>query len=107
VIGLTFRQKLQKGYVRPYRSKAYLEYVSGLVCCGCGQPADEAHHVISAGIGGGMGTKASDFLTLPVCRKCHDEIHRDSKKWEEMHGSQFMHICLTHEQAREEGVIEC
>jgi hypothetical protein len=105
VIGLTFKQKLQRGYVKPLRSKAYLEWVATLPCCGCGQPADEAHHIIAAGLGGGMGTKPSDFMTMPVCRICHDEIHRDSKKWEATNGPQFKHVCLTHEQALDEGII--
>jgi hypothetical protein len=102
---LTFKQKLQRGYVKLTQNKNYLSWVSSLQCCGCGAPADEAHHLISAGLGGGMGTKASDLLTMPVCRRCHDELHRDTKAWEATNNSQYMHICMTILEAVEEGVI--
>lgn len=91
--------------MKPYRSKAYLAWVASLDCCGCGMPANEAHHIISAGLGGGMGTKPSDSLTMPVCRSCHDAIHRDVKAWEATYNSQWMHVCLTMLQAVEDGVI--
>ena len=103
--GMTFKQKLIAGYIKPVRSRPYLNYVKSLECCGCGVKADEAHHIISAGLGGGMGTKASDLLVMPVCRGCHDEIHRDTKAWESTYGSQYKHICLTLLQAVDDGVI--
>lgn len=102
---MNFRRKLQSGMIKPYRSKPYLEYVSSLECVGCGCQADEAHHVIAAGLGGGIGTKPSDLLTFPVCRKCHDEIHHDVKAWENTNSSQWMHVCLTLLQAHEDGII--
>lgn len=102
---MQFKRRLIAGMVKPVRSKAYLNYVASLDCCGCGQPATEAHHVISAGLGGGMGTKASDLLSFGLCRICHDELHRDVKKWETSNNSQWMHVCLTLLQAAEDGVI--
>jgi hypothetical protein len=101
---MNFKRKIQAGLLEPYRSRAYINYVKSLECS-CGKPADEAHHVISAGLGGGMGTKPSDLLTFPVCRACHDEIHRDVKAWESTYNSQWMHVCLTLLQAQDDGVI--
>ena len=102
---MNFKRKLIAGMIKPIRSRAYLSYVSSLECCGCGVQADEAHHIISAGLGGGMGTKASDLLVMPVCRGCHDALHKDVKAWEATNNSQWMHVCLTLLQAAEDGVI--
>ena len=103
VIGLTFKQKLQKGYVKPYRNQNYIKWVKQQVCP-CGNHADDAHHVIDVGLGG-MGTKASDLLTFPVCRSCHQDIHANLKHWENIYGDQMFWVAMTIEQAREEGVI--
>lgn len=35
-----------------------------------------------------MGTKAHDILTIPLCRKHHDELHWDSKVFEQKLGTQ-------------------
>ena len=103
---LPFKRRLMAGLVKPTRSKAYLEYVKSLNCCGCGVKADEAHHLIAAGLGGGMGTKASDFpYVIPLCRKCHNELHLNVKEWEEKNNSQAFLALLTVHQAFEEGVI--
>lgn len=91
--------------IKPFRSKAYREWV-GSLDCPCGEPADEAHHAISIGLGGGMGTKLGDEFTLPICRKCHMELHRNVKEWEAKHGEQTLWVCLTLSQAIQEGVID-
>ena len=103
---LTYKQALQAGYVKPIRSKPYLQYVASLPCvvCGC-EPAGNAHHVIDAGMGGGMGTKASDLFTFPLCRSHHDELHRCISEFEEKHGSQWMWVALTIHQAVTDGAI--
>ncbi len=103
---MNYRRKLQAGLVKPFRSKPYLDWVKSLECCGCGAPADDAHHIIDSGFGGGMGTKPSDFQTIPLCRGCHTNLHENVKVWESIHGSQSFFVCLIHEQAREEGVID-
>ena len=105
MIGLTFKQSLQKGYTKPYRNRNYLSWVASLPCCGCGLPADEAHHIIDVGLGGGMGTKASDPLSIPVCRSCHNMIHLDLKAWEDKYGSQTFWVCMTLHQAITDEVL--
>lgn len=43
------------------------------ICALCGAPKDETHHMI---FGRGLRPIADrDELLLPLCRKCHKEIH--------------------------------
>lgn len=78
-------------FARPKRIRwenlKYLQWVKTQPCQCCSQPADDAHHLIGWGQGG-MGTKAHDILTLPLCRRHHDELHRDSQAFEQKHGTQ-------------------
>ncbi|EIX1642946.1 DUF968 domain-containing protein [Escherichia coli] len=50
--------------------------------------ADDPHHLIGHGQGG-IGTKAHDIFTLPLCREHHNELHADPLAFEEKHGSQI------------------
>ena len=78
--------------LRPKRARAedskYTRWVKTRPCCGCGARSDDPHHIIGHGQGG-MGTKAHDFFTIPLCRKCHDALHDDVAAWEAEHGSQI------------------
>lgn len=104
---LTYRQALQKGLQKPIRNKAYLNYVASLPCVVTGiEPAGEAHHIIAAGFGGGMGTKASDLFVFPLCREEHMLLHADVDEWEDLHGSQWMWIALTLHEAFTSGVFD-
>ncbi|MGC9770931.1 hypothetical protein P4I21_26935, partial [Escherichia coli] len=47
----------------------------------CGNQADDPHHIIGHGLGG-MGTKADDLFVIPLCRKCHNELHAGVKDFE-------------------------
>lgn len=102
---LTYKQALQAGYVKPIRSKAYLQFVASLPCVCCGaEPAGDAHHVIDVGFGG-MGTKASDLFTIPMCRGHHTELHKNIGEWEKVNGSQWMWVALTIHQGVTDGAI--
>lgn len=70
-----------------WESTKYLKWVKTQSCACCGKPTDDAHHLIGWGQGG-MGTKAHDIFTIPLCRKHHDELHRDPKVFEQKHGTQ-------------------
>ena len=53
--------------------KAKRAFLAGKMCakCGCGRPLDPHHW------SGTAGPLKTDFrMILPMCRKCHDEIHR-------------------------------
>lgn len=71
-----------------WESKAYLQWVKSQLCVIRGVKADDAHHIIGHGQGG-MGTKAHDLFTIPLCREEHDALHRDPSRWDAEHGSQI------------------
>lgn len=55
------------------RSRNHLSRVRGRPCCICGAPApSDPHHFAGAA---GTALKCSDYLTVPLCRKHHDEFH--------------------------------
>jgi len=56
-----------------FRDKKHLHKIAGRdkPCMACGAMGTQAAH-ISRGHRGGMGLKASDALTVPLCRECHD-----------------------------------
>jgi hypothetical protein len=55
------------------RDEAYLARVRELPCCACSQQQTEteAHHRTGAG----LGIKASDYETMPLCVLCHRVFH--------------------------------
>ncbi|WP_193160013.1 DUF968 domain-containing protein [Serratia ureilytica] len=65
----------------------YTRWVKSQKCLGCSARSDDPHHIIGHGLGG-MGTKPSDYLTIPLCRTCHRKLHDDPAAWEAEHGSQ-------------------
>ncbi|HDL7635211.1 TPA: DUF968 domain-containing protein [Yersinia enterocolitica] len=72
-----------------WENKKWLKWVKSQQCCGCGSSADDPHHIIGHGQGG-MGTKAHDLFTIPLCRLCHEALHADMHTWEAEHGSQIV-----------------
>lgn len=61
---------------KPYRNAKHLAWIRTKPCCHCGTNLDViAHHLISCGLGGAMGSKQSDALTLPMCVRCHAIVH--------------------------------
>lgn len=82
----------------------YLQWVKTQPCEGCGSPADDPHHLIGWGQGG-MGTKAHDVLSIPLCRTCHTELHNDPVKFEQKHGSQPAMIIRVIDRACSLGVL--
>ncbi|WJV61381.1 DUF968 domain-containing protein [Pectobacteriaceae bacterium C52] len=70
-----------------WECEKYTRWVKTQKCCACGAPSDDPHHIIGHGMGG-MGTKSHDLFTIPLCRFCHDALHRDINAWEGEYGSQ-------------------
>ena len=85
----------------PWRSKKYLAWVRQQPCIRCGAEA-EPHHLKGIGNMGGVGQKAPDWATMPLCRRCHDDMHRDSSGWE----YQWEMIVRTVGNAISEGVLK-
>lgn len=85
-------ESLESFMLRPKRrrwvNEKYTRWVKTQPCACCGCQADDPHHLIGHGQGG-MGTKAHDLFVLPLCRKHHDELHRDPVAFEEKYGSQL------------------
>jgi len=88
--------------VKTFRSEKYKAWVKEQDCCRCLAPADDPHHLIGIGNMGGTGTKAPDSMIMPMCRKCHNEIHAQPELWPD----QWEHIARTIKKAFEAGVIE-
>ena len=60
--------------------KDYTRWVATLPCANCGMHDDTivAHHLKHRHAphgGGGMGMKAHDWLTMPLCFTCHDKAN--------------------------------
>ncbi|EHM5168399.1 DUF968 domain-containing protein [Salmonella enterica] len=82
----------------------YTRWVKRQPCCGCGNTSDDPHHIIDHGFGG-TGTKACDLLVIPLCRVCHDMLHKNVKAWEEQNGSQLLWLARTLARATGIGAI--
>lgn len=67
--------KIKAAARRPGMSDAHLDCIRSLPCCVCGsRPRSEAHHLLSAG-GRGMGLRATDRHTVPLCVADHQTLH--------------------------------
>lgn len=62
-----------------FRSAKYLKFVRSLPCVLCGGQANAAHHITGMWSLSGMGLKAPDSFSMPVCDgpgdTCHRKIH--------------------------------
>lgn len=75
------------------RDEAHLRFIRGLCCCVClNNIATEAAHVKMAepkagkrGIG--IGEKADDRWTVPLCSNCHRWQHEHTEQWFWQQGS--------------------
>lgn len=77
------------------KNRHYLDWVKTLPCCACGDPTTvDPHHRI--GNKKGMSLRSSDFQTMPLCRKHHDELHNHGHQtFEEIHGDQAEMVIAT------------
>jgi len=89
-------------------NKDYTKWVATLPCASCGLDDDTtvAHHLKhrhSPHGGGGMGMKANDFFTMPLCFKCHDRAHNGDG---EILDWQAEHIFKTLTTAFQSGILD-
>jgi hypothetical protein len=64
---------------KAWRSREYLAFLHRLPCCvpECkGGPIEAAHFG-----GRGVGTKAHDFLAIPLCGEHHRDSHQCGRAW--------------------------
>ncbi|MGH7178850.1 MAG: DUF968 domain-containing protein [Tepidisphaeraceae bacterium] len=92
--GMSFRTALQFGYAGRMTEERYTRWVKQLPCCGCGAPADDPHHPKLEGFAV-AASKVPDFWCIPLCRPCHDALHRDVTAWERSYGEQWAHVVMT------------
>lgn len=109
IIALAFDEDPPAGHMlRPklkrLECEKYTRWVKSQQCACCGALADDPHHVIGYGLGG-MGTKAHDLFVIPLCRRHHDELHRDVAAWEAQYGSQLLLLVQTLNRALGIGAI--
>jgi hypothetical protein len=57
-----------------FEDDAYLRFIRRQPCLICGA-ASQAHHVQA----GGVGTKCSDYRTVPLCHNHHRELHNHGR----------------------------
>lgn len=68
----------------------------------CYANGSDAHHIIGYGEGK-MGSKAPDIATIPLCRRCHQELHDTfSNDWIK---PQLRYLILTLDKAVKDGII--
>jgi hypothetical protein len=58
-----------------FRSKKHLKFVGSFSCLVCDSPPQSDAHHITYSEQSGMGLKVGDQNTVPLCRKCHTELH--------------------------------
>ena len=84
-----------------HKNNKYLAFVRTLPCSWCGNPESEPHHLIAVGMGG-MGMKADDIHTMPLCRKHHDKVHQCPNGLIE---DQIRWMIRTQSKAQTEGIL--
>ena len=62
--------------ITPHLSRKHLAFVRGQRCAVCENPAAEAHHAFRRAGGGGVGLKGCDLLAVPLCLRCHRDLHK-------------------------------
>jgi len=84
-----------------HKNNKYLAFVRSLPCSHCKTPEADPHHIINIGMGG-MGTKADDIHTMPLCVPCHAKVHANPKDWIE---PQIRWLLTTQNMAQEAGEL--
>ena len=87
-------------------SKEYRKFVAELPCVSCHikDGTIVPHHLKGRGspVSGGMGYKASDLFTMPLCFECHASMHNGDVDLLE---AQLYFIVLTQDKALQAGVL--
>ena len=81
--------------------KKYLQWIREQDCMMCGTTPCDPHHIKGRGNFSGVGMKAPDLLVMPLCRRCHGDMHSNPSLWED----QWEYIVRTLLRASQEGII--
>lgn len=84
------------------RSAKYLNWIREQPCINCmAPPPSDPHHIKGTGGYSGAGLTAPDHLAMPLCRRCHNNIH--AGLWKPP--IQWEWVARTFDRAINEGVI--
>ncbi len=73
------------GSKKPWKSPLYRAHVRTFACLTCRRPAEHSHHIREC-FPRTMGRRISDKYVVPLCERCHSELHaRSSTFWSERH----------------------
>jgi hypothetical protein len=96
------KPKRTKSINTRWRSPKYLAWVRNQLCCLCFSPGPiHAHHIKGVGHLSGVGLKAPDWAVMPLCHKCHTEMHHNPELWPK----QLEMVVWTLGKAIDEGVL--
>ena len=91
---LALRERLPIFEEIPMRSPEYLNFIRTRPCSFCRNPLTEPHHAVKRlrGISDArLAQKGSDYLSIPVCHKCHEDI-RDGRL--KPSREEYLELCL-------------
>lgn len=76
--------------MNPTARRIHFSRLSAFPCWTCGNWPVQIHHAVGPsithrGFANGMAKKRSDLLCLPLCAKCHTELHEGIETWETKH----------------------
>jgi len=78
---------------RKHRDESYLEEQREKECLGCGSPPrGDPHHCFNSG-----GKHGNDLMAVPLCRKCHSELHTSKcteEEWWELKGYDIWYVIV-------------
>lgn len=83
--------------IKSRHAKKHMARVAELPCVVCGVTGVQVHHIRSADFCG-LGLRASDWFTFPLCHIHHAELHADKRHWEMVYGNQADHVDATLDQ---------
>lgn len=69
--------------INTMRNSTYLQFIRSRPCSFCAWSPCDPHHSIKRFrpvSEAGLGQKGSDYLAIPLCRRCHGNLHQGSLK---------------------------
>jgi hypothetical protein len=79
---------------KPARNDEYKKFIEAQKCHCCPKSAPSvAHHIYAEGI----GTKCSDYQTMPLCHDCHMEFHNGGRpEFAKNHGLDYWKVIASY-----------
>ena len=74
---------------KPARDRAHMAKVAQLPCVICSARPVQVHHVIH---GRHSQRRAPDTETIPLCFRCHTDLHSFPNAWKRQHGEDHSYL---------------